>query len=99
MCMCSLDPGERSLRPSVERVAMNDPIDMTTVAQSTGMPKRFFITRDKGEAARKQLAEKLGLIPDGEALLLVFPDAQLIDASFADECLVELQKELCKGTH
>ncbi|MCC6190549.1 MAG: hypothetical protein IT318_16090 [Anaerolineales bacterium] len=76
---------------------MSQEVDMAQLARSTGMPERFFITREMGEVARRRLAEVVSEVPEGEALLLDFPANQLIDASFADECLIELQKALASG--
>ena len=72
-------------------------LEMAQLGSELGFAERLFITRDNGERAYPFLAERLRSIPDGEALLLVFPPNQLLDASFVDECIVRLGQELLAG--
>lgn len=72
-------------------------VDMAQLGSELSFAERLFITRDNGERAYPFLAERLGSIPDGKALLLLFPLDQLLDASFVDECIVRLGEELLAG--
>jgi hypothetical protein len=68
------------------------------IAEQTGVTSsRLFLTRPKGEKAYKLLKKNLLDVPDGEALVLVFPPNQLIDGSFADEAIVKLGEEILEG--
>lgn len=55
---------------------------------------KIFITREQGEIAYAMVRGRLQELPEGELLLLDFPEKQLMDASFADELLVRLTAEL-----
>lgn len=58
---------------------------------------RFLLTREKGEQAYPLLRTRLLMVPGRQALVLVFPKAQVVDASFADETLIRLAEELATG--
>jgi hypothetical protein len=58
---------------------------------------RLFLTRPKGEKAYEVLKARLKEVPDGQALILTFPPGQLVDASFADETVVQLGLEILGG--
>lgn len=71
--------------------------DMARLAGDIGLVGRYYVTREKGELAYRLLAAKLTAIPEGQALGLVFPAGQLMDASFADETIVRLGEEVVGG--
>jgi hypothetical protein len=74
--------------------------EMARLAREVGVRQgRFFLTRDVGEKAYEPVRRQLQQTPDGEPLVLVFPPAQLIDSSFADEVIVRIGKEIFKGEH
>jgi hypothetical protein len=72
---------------------------MTTLARQIGVRGQNYITRDKGEAAYELLRRQLLATPEGQPLVLVFPPAQLVDSSFADESVVRLGEEVKRGEH
>jgi hypothetical protein len=67
------------------------------VDDSLALTRRLFVTRERGERAYQEFAKYLQDIPDCHALILWFPQNQLIDGSFADESVVRLGEELGKG--
>ncbi len=67
--------------------------DMTQFA----IPERYFLTREKGEEAYELLHAALREIDDEDALVLVFPPNQLMDASFADEAVIRLMEGTLNG--
>lgn len=71
--------------------------DMSQLSHELGLGGRFFLTRAQGELAYERLLAHLQTLPVGQALVLVFPDQQLMDASFADEAVVRLGKEIVAG--
>lgn len=71
--------------------------DMTQLSTELGLPYRYFLTREKGEAAYERLADLLNSLPEDEPLVLVFPAEQLMDASFADEAVVRLYEAIADG--
>jgi hypothetical protein len=73
--------------------------DMAKLARQIGVRGQNFLTRDKGEKAYGLIREQLLATPEGEPLVLVFPLAQLIDSSFADESAVRLGEEIKRGEH
>ncbi len=71
--------------------------DMARLSAELGLPERFFVMREKGERAYHLLKAHLQTIPEGQGLVLAFPPAQLIDASFADETIIRLGEEIVAG--
>jgi DNA-binding transcriptional ArsR family regulator len=72
--------------------------DMAQLGATLGLlENRFFLTREKGEQAYQLLREHLQEIPEGQALLLVFPPNQRMDASFADQTILQLTEGLIAG--
>jgi hypothetical protein len=71
--------------------------DMSQLSSELGLPERFFVTREHGERAYHLLRTHLQMIPEGQGLVLTFPAAQLIDASFADETIIRLGEEIIAG--
>lgn len=71
--------------------------DMAQLTGDIGLVSRYYVTREKGELAYRLLAEELAAIPEGQALGLVLPAGQLMDASFADETIVRLGEEIVGG--
>jgi len=71
--------------------------DMARLSSELGLPERFFVTREQGERAYHSLKAHLQTIPEGQGLVLAFPPAQLIDASFADETIIRLGEEIVAG--
>lgn len=67
---------------------------MAGLGTELGLQQGFFLTRENGERAYPLLKTRLGQVPEGGGLVLVFPPGQLIDASFADETIVRLGEEL-----
>jgi len=59
--------------------------DMAYLSEALNLQEQLYLTRANGERAYDILRKCLEELPNDEALLLVFPDGQLIDASFADE--------------
>lgn len=72
---------------------------MTGLARRIGIRGQNYLTRDKGEMGYQLLKEQLQVTPEGEPLVLVFPPAQLVDSSFADESAVRLGEEILKGEY
>lgn len=64
--------------------------NMQELGTQLRLQENLFITRVKGEAAYAVLAAQLENLPEGECLVLDFPDNQLMDGSFADEAIVRL---------
>lgn len=73
--------------------------DMQALSQLIDLPPRYYLSREKGEAAYEHLRRALMDTPEREPLVLLFPPEQLIDASFADEAILRLMDELIAGTH
>lgn len=73
--------------------------DMAKMAKQIGIKGGNFLTRDMGEKAYELMKDQLGSTPEGQPLVLVFPPAQLVDSSFADESAVRLGEEILKGEH
>lgn len=73
--------------------------DMARVARQIGVRGSNFLTREKGERAYEVIKELLRATPEGQPLVLVFPPAQLVDSSFADESVVRLGEEVKRGEH
>jgi hypothetical protein len=72
---------------------------MAKLANRIGVKRGYFLTRDKGELAYKLLKHELLNTTEGMALVLLFPPAQLVDSSFADESAVRLGEEIIKGKY
>jgi hypothetical protein len=72
---------------------------MTRLSRLIGIRNQNYLTRDKGEQAYKILQEQLQATPEGRPLVLVFPPAQLVDSSFADESAVRLGAEILKDKY
>jgi hypothetical protein len=70
---------------------------MTELSSALGLPKRYFLTREKGEEAYRLLEGHLRQIPERCALILSFPPEQVVDASFADESLLRLGERIVAG--
>ena len=64
-----------------------------------GLTARFFVTRQKGEVAYAALSAALHDVHENDALVLVFPSSQLMDASYADEAVVRLGEDLGAGMY
>jgi len=73
--------------------------DMTRLARQIGIKGGNFLTRDMGEKAYELINEQLRVTPEGQPLILAFPQAQLVDSSFADESAVRLGEEILKGEY
>jgi hypothetical protein len=73
--------------------------DVAKLARQIGIKGGNFLTRDMGEKAYELMRDQLRATPDGQPLVLVFPPAQLVDSSFADESAVRLGEEILKGEH
>lgn len=73
--------------------------DMARLARQIGVRGQNYLTRDKGEQAYELIKEQLRATPEGQPLVLVFPPAQLVDSSFADESVVRLGEEVKRGEH
>lgn len=73
--------------------------DMAGLARQIGIRGQNYLTRDKGERGYEVLKEQLQATPEGEPLVLIFPPAQLVDSSFADESAVRLGEEVLKGEY
>ena len=73
--------------------------DMTVLARQIGIKGQNYLTRDKGEKAYEILKDQLQATPEGEALVLIFPPAQLVESSFADECAVRLGEQILKDMY
>ena len=69
---------------------------MAGLGAELGLPEQLFLTREKGEQAYRLLRNRLEQLPDGQGLLLTFPEGQLVDASFADETIIRLGEELLR---
>jgi hypothetical protein len=72
---------------------------MTKLARQIGIKGQNYLTREKGEKGYELLKEQLRATPEGHPLVLIFPQAQLVDSSFADESVVRLGEELLKGKY
>jgi len=72
---------------------------MARLARQLGIEGGNFLTRDMGEKAYELINEQLQATPEGQPLVLVFPQAQLVDSSFADESAVRLGEEILKGEY
>ena len=73
--------------------------EMSQLGPDIVLLDHLFLTREKGELAYPYLRKQLQAVAEGQALLLVFPDGQLVDASFADETIIRLGEELCAGLY
>ncbi len=73
--------------------------EMSQLATNLGLPNRFFVTRDKGEVAFSQLAERLHAVPEEGSLILHFPPHQIMDVSFADETIIRLGQAIVDGKY
>ncbi|MEM6282149.1 MAG: hypothetical protein AAF787_08155 [Chloroflexota bacterium] len=71
--------------------------EIASLSAELNLPDRFFLTREKGEQAYNILAGALAEVPVNEPAVLVFPEGQLIDASFADEAIVRLYEAIING--
>ncbi|RAM50018.1 MAG: hypothetical protein C6Y22_19710 [Hapalosiphonaceae cyanobacterium JJU2] len=71
--------------------------DMATLGRDLGISERLFLTRQHGEQAYQVLKARLQALNEGQALILLFPPDQLIDASFADETIVRLGEKIASG--
>lgn len=74
-----------------------DRYDMTKLSECLGLGERLYLTRENGERAYAILKQHLQDQPNGAAVVLVFPEGQLVDASFADETVIRLGEELMNG--
>jgi hypothetical protein len=96
--MVSQEPSEQSHEmredPCVREVVR---YEMAEVGSLVGLPPRYFLTREKGEAAHRLLEQRLRETPERCALVLEFPPGQVVDASFADESLIRLAEQLAAG--
>jgi len=70
---------------------------MAELSSALGLPKRYFLTREKGEEAYWLLEGRLRQIPERCTLIFSFPPEQVVDASFADESLLRLGEGLVAG--
>lgn len=74
--------------------------EMTRLARQLKLTQhRYFLTRDKGDEAFELLKAELQNTPEGHPLVLVFPETQLVDGSFADASAVQLGEEIIKGDY
>lgn len=74
--------------------------EMTRLARQLKLTQqRYFLTRDKGDEAFELLKAELQNTPEGQPLVLVFPETQLVDGSFADASAVQLGEEIIKGDY
>jgi hypothetical protein len=72
---------------------------MARLARLIGIKNQNYLTRDKGERTYELLKEQLLATPEGQPLVLIFPPAQLVDSSFADESAVRLGGEILKDEY
>ena len=73
--------------------------DMSQLAVELELPSRFFVTRDKGEAAFVRLAEALSALSEEASLILQFPPEQVMDVSFSDEAIIRLGQAIVEGRY
>jgi hypothetical protein len=73
--------------------------EMSQLGPEVVLLDHLFLTREKGEMAYPFLKEQLQATAEGQALVLVFPAGQLVDASFADETIIRLGEELIAGSY
>lgn len=78
---------------------MVERFDMAQLAVQLELAEGLFVTRENGERAYPLIAERLQNIADNSALVLVFPPGQLLDASFVDECIVQLGRRILAGEY
>lgn len=71
--------------------------NMATLIAILNLPEQFFILRDKGAGAYLQIKAAFEEISDNQPLILSFPPNQLVDASFADESVIRLGREVVDG--
>lgn len=71
--------------------------DMTGLSECLGLQERLYLTREIGERAYSILKQHLQELPNGAGVVLIFPEDQLVDASFADETIIRLGEELMNG--
>jgi len=72
---------------------------MAKLARQIGIKSQNFLTRDKGEMGYELLKAQLEATPDSQPLVLIFPKAQLVDSSFADESVIRIGEEILKGIY
>lgn len=68
--------------------------ELADLSAPLSLPPRYFLTREKGEAAYAHLFRLMNRLTGAEPLVLIFPPEQLMDASFADEAIVRLYEVL-----
>lgn len=68
--------------------------DMARLGAEIKLPEQLFLTREKGEQAYRLLKNRLEQVSEDQGLLLIFPEGQLVDASFANETIIRLGEEL-----
>jgi DNA-binding transcriptional ArsR family regulator len=73
--------------------------DMALLTSKLGLRERFFLTRENGEQAYPLLKARLREVDEGQPLVLVFPPAQLMDSSFADETILRLGEAITAGEY
>lgn len=78
---------------------MVERFDMAQLAKQLELAEGLFVTRENGERVYPLIMERLQSIPDNSALMLVFPPGQLLDASFVDECIVQLGRRILAGEY
>lgn len=71
--------------------------DVMSLLAGLGFSDRFFLTRLRGEQAYERLKSRLQKVAEGNALLLNFPQEQLMDVSFLDETLIRIGEEMTKN--
>jgi DNA-binding transcriptional ArsR family regulator len=71
--------------------------EVATLFEGLAFAGKFFLTRIKGEQAYKRLEARFSLVPEGKALLLVFPPEQMMDVSFVDETIIQLGQAMLDG--
>lgn len=72
-------------------------LDVLSLLEDLGFSGRFFLTRHRGSQAYERLKDRIQARPKESALLLSFPQEQLIDVSFLDETIIRLGEEMIAG--
>jgi hypothetical protein len=81
----------------LERKGVIKILDVADLFKDLEFSGRFFLTRQKGNQAFERLKHYVQEQPEGSAILLSFPENQLIDVSFLDETIIRLQEDMSQG--
>lgn len=75
---------------------MNE-MNIMSLCQELQIPAKYLITRQLGDQVYQLLHKQLDKLPHGQAVKLIFPPDQLIDTSFADEAILQLEQGFLDG--